>query len=86
MTYRNVSPVVIQSLERYVEHRIAPGGFLLAVLSNNLREACGRADSENRYALFDIVGYIYNELPATCWGSPERVREWLQREPQGGAA
>lgn len=66
-----------ESLERYVEHKIPTGGFLEAVLSNNLVEAVGRADSENIQRLPEIVRYVYNKLPSSCWGSPEKVKEWL---------
>lgn len=67
----------IGGIDRYVENHIEPGGFLRAVLENNLKEALGRADGTNREALFDIVAYIYNECPFQCWGSPERVAFWL---------
>jgi hypothetical protein len=23
------------------------------------------------------VGWLYNEAPAQCWGSPAKVKEWL---------
>ena len=64
-------------IRRYVEDRIPPGGFLTAVLCNDLTEAVGRADSENTYALPAIVAYIYNETPADCHGSREIVAKWL---------
>ena len=69
---------IIPSIERYVSRRIPTGGFLEAVLSNDLKEACARADNQNRQLLFEIVGYIYNEVPAQCWGSPEKVNLWLR--------
>jgi hypothetical protein len=72
---------IIPSLRRYADNHIPTGGFLQAVLENNLSEACARADSNNRTLLFEIVSYCYNELPGGCWGSPERVQLWL-----GGAA
>lgn len=49
-----------------------------AVLENNLTEAFGRADMDNREAMFDIVQYCYNELPFVCWGSKEKVSKWLE--------
>ncbi len=70
----------IGGIDRYVNQRIEPGGFLRAVFENNLSEAFGRADIENRESLFDIVAYIYNDCPSACWGSPERVQKWLDRE------
>ena len=64
-------------IKRYVENRIPPGGFLTAVLENNLRKSFGQADKENREALFEIVCHCYKELPYDCWGSPEKVKNWL---------
>jgi hypothetical protein len=77
---RRIPDDVRQTLALYVEHRIQPGGFLTAVLENDLREACGRADDECRECLFDIVCYIYNELPAACWGDRGAVHRWLTAE------
>lgn len=66
------------AMQRYIENRIPPGHFLTAVLSNDLSEACGRADDDNRHRLFEIVSWVYNEAPSACWGSPQRVAEWLR--------
>lgn len=71
---------IIATLRRYVDDKIPTGGFLQSVLSNDLTEACVRADDINRYILFDIVKYIYNNLPMNCWGSPEKVQRWLEKE------
>ncbi len=70
-------------LDNYVQHRIPPGGFLRAVLENNLREAFARADKHNRVAMFDIVCYCHWEIPGDCGGSPERVKAWLST-PRAG--
>lgn len=66
-----------ESLKRYVENKIPTGGFLEAVLSNDLVGAIGRADSENINRLPEIVRYVYNALPPNCWGSREKVVQWL---------
>ena len=66
------------ALDRYVQHKILPGGFLVSVLSNDLFGAVARADSENLAALTDIVKYIYNELPTGCWGSWEQIRWFVE--------
>jgi len=68
------------AMQRYIESRIPPGGFLTAVLNNDLAGAFARADHINRMHLYDIVRFLYNEAPSTCWGSPERVKRWLQKE------
>jgi hypothetical protein len=66
------------ALDRYVNHKILPGGFLMKVLSNDLFGAVGQADSENAAALPDIVRYIYNQLPANAWGSQELVYKFVE--------
>lgn len=69
--------------QRYVEHGIAPGGFLTAVICNDLFGAVGRADSTNRRALPEICQFWYAEAPGVCWGSPERMERWMN---SGGLA
>jgi len=65
------------AIDRYVNDRIMPGGFLYAVLTNNLFEAIGRADCHSLDNLVDICSYICNEIPSVCWGSAEKVDNWL---------
>ena len=65
------------TLGRYVKDKIPTGGFLEAVLSNDLVGAVGRADSENIQRIPEIVKYIYNNLPSNCWGDTETVTKWL---------
>lgn len=69
---------IIETLNNYVKNRIPTGGFLHAVLSNDLTMACMKADDRNKYRLFEIIQYIYNDLPSNCWGSPEKVDTWLK--------
>lgn len=57
------------SLKLYVEHKVPTGSFLEAVLSNDLFDAVGRADSANIKQIDEIVKYIFNELPSNCWGN-----------------
>lgn len=70
---------VISSLDRYVKHGVPTGGFLKAVLSNDLLESVSRADSGNLSVLPEIVLYIHNHLPSGCHGSRERVQMWIQK-------
>ena len=67
------------ALDRYVNDRIAPGGFLMAVLSNDLFGAVGQADSENLAALPDIVRYVYNEMPSGSWGNKDIIWRWVEQ-------
>lgn len=66
------------ALERYLNHGILPGGFMTAVLENNLRDAIARADHGNGRNLRNIVGYVYNHLPSDAWGSRERVEAYVE--------
>jgi len=75
-----MNPITRNNIDEYVLHHRDPGDFLQAVLANDLREAFGRADDENRYAMFDIVAYCWNNIPASAWGSWDTVRRWL-KEP-----
>jgi len=65
------------SLDRYVKNKIPTGDFLRAVLENNLFMSFSRADLENGRDLREIVQYVYKELPGDCWGSVEKVTNWL---------
>ena len=71
---------IIESIQRYVEHGIPTGGFLEAVICNNLREAVGRADHKNILILPAIVSYLYNECPMGCWGTADSFKEWISRK------
>ena len=65
------------SLDAYGKKGVPVGGFLFAVLSNDIFAAVGRADDANYRALGDIVKYVYNNLPMGCHGSEEAVERWL---------
>jgi len=67
-----------EAIDRYVADHCPVGGFLTAVLSNDLRSAVGQADDENLAHLPDIVCYLHWEVPASCWGSPKAVEKWLK--------
>ena len=63
-------------MEKYIEDGIRGGDFLTAVLSNDLKRAVWIADSENIKLLPDIITWLYNEVPQSCWGSKENVENW----------
>lgn len=71
-------------LVRWIVKGIPTGGFLAAVLRNDLRDACARIDEDNRPFLPDVVKWLYNYAPAITWGCPEHVAAWpaiARREP-----
>lgn len=63
----------------YVEKGEKPGGFLRAVLSNDLVEAFGYADATNYASMHLWARWLFNEAPADCWGSPAKVKAWLAK-------
>jgi len=67
----------LETLQRYIDRGLPPGGFLEAVLENNLVDAVVRADSKNREAIPAIVEHIWNKAPARCWANRERVDRWI---------
>jgi hypothetical protein len=64
-------------LIHYIAKGLVPGHFLQAVLKNDLKEVIARGDDECLAALPAIVRWLYNEAPAPCWGSPEKVASWV---------
>lgn len=76
----SISDHMMDAIDRYIQHGIAPGGFLTAVITNDLAEAVGRADQHNMRNLPAYVAYFYNEAPADCWGSPDRMRAYMKRK------
>jgi len=73
--YKNIPENIQASILRYVEHRIKPGGFLTAVLNNDLYNATGRADSESLKYLHLIVMWFANKCP-NLYG-PENFKNHL---------
>lgn len=62
----------------YITEGNPVGGFLHAILSNDLKRACNAADDNNQKVIYDYVLFLYNFAPAACWGSPERVEQWMK--------
>jgi len=64
-------------LKLYLEEGVLPGGFLTAVLENDLKGSLAAADDQSVRELPGLVSYLYNEIPSTAWGSPENVEQWI---------
>jgi len=67
------------AIDAWVNTARPVGGFLRAVLSNDLAGAVSHADDENIVALPIIVRYLYNRCPAGCWGSEENFMSWPEQ-------
>jgi len=80
INYERLPEHIRGGAKRYIEYGIQPGHFLTAVICNDLFEAFARADITCRNALFDIVGFFYNEAPGGCWGSSEKMKAYIEKK------
>jgi hypothetical protein len=78
MNYDRLPEHMREGAKMYVEHGRLSGGFLTAVLENNLVEAFGKADGINSISMENWVRWLYNDAPMNSWGSPEAVSEWCK--------
>ncbi len=69
-----------ESLAAYANDGRPTGGFIEACIANNLSLAIARADAESLHVLPAIVGYLYNECPSQCWGTPESFTDWINKK------
>jgi len=67
------------AIVRYIFEGSIPGGFLKAIITNDLKNAVGRADDENLAILNRYIVFFYNHAPAGCWGGPEQFENWVKR-------
>ena len=74
------------SLKRYVLMGDPVGGFLSAVLENDLFGAVGMADERNAPEINRYVRWLYNYAPAVCKGSREARRAWQEAGGREGLA
>lgn len=72
-----VPPLLMNGLDQYVEHRIRTGGFLEAILKGDLYDTMQKGDLTNLMRIKPIVDYIIYCLPASSYGSAEKVEAWL---------
>ena len=80
MTEYGIPGYMQGGLIRYFNDRLPPGGFLTAVLENDLMGAFAHADDTNKRRMRSYVMWLYNEVPGRPnggWGSPEAVKKWL---------
>jgi hypothetical protein len=66
-----------ESANNYLMYGYLPGGFLGAVLRNDLFKAASCADHQNRPVLSEIALAVYNNFPARSFGSEELIKAWV---------
>jgi hypothetical protein len=70
----------------YVEQGVEPGGFMRALLSNDLRGAIASADGTNIARIPHWVSWMENNLPSGSWGSAANYQGWVMRCGLAGQA
>ena len=74
-----VPPRLRKIIDNYVKFGFRPGGFIQAVLKNNLFSAVARADPVSMNHLKEVVQYIFNAAPSSTHGSHEKVEAHLKK-------
>jgi len=69
---------MVGSVKMYIEQGISGGGFLTALFENNLSSAFSNADNVNTEAMKEWTVFLFNYVPASCWGSKEKVQAWIK--------
>lgn len=67
-----------KDLTDYILRGQPMGHFLTAFVCNDLKQACVRADDDNKYRIWNIAFFLYNHAPMECWGSTERYEKWIR--------
>ena len=65
-----------QSANNFLMYGMMPGGFLEAVLRNDLYRAASCADHQNRNMLADVALSVYHNFPPGSFGNEENVKAW----------
>jgi len=76
--YNAIPSHMREAITRYVERGELYGHFLTALFSNDLHGVFARADTTSRALLHTYVKLIYNRIPGNAWGSPEKVKEYME--------
>lgn len=85
LNWYRIPPHMQDSLRAFFEVGCPVGGFLTAVLSNDLMESFARADSHNRVLMHDYCLFLYNQAPQIT-RSKKGVEEWISRGGLTGLA
>ena len=67
-------------LVRFLVYGIPTGGYLMAVLSNDLKATFAQGDDESLEGLKGLMTWLHSFAPAVAKGSKESYRAWLAQE------
>lgn len=74
-----------KSLANYLAFGRPVGGFLAAVIDNNLRESAVKADDAVILADIKAIAlWLYYRAPTRAYGHPDARKAWMNHEGQSG--
>lgn len=79
-----VSPIIQDSVNRYIKDACPVGSFLQAVIENNLEAAAMKADIHNSVTLVAITAYVHNKIPPIARGSKAAYANWIKPKEDDG--
>jgi hypothetical protein len=74
----NVHEDCREAIFNYLAYGYDPGGFLTAVLTNDLYRAAGISDFENKKRLAFVANFVAMNLPLACYGTAKKMRAWME--------
>ena len=86
-SYQQLPVQLRRGMHDYIEFGARPDNFLSAVISNNLREAAGLADSTiTAETLRTLCQWLYVEASFLCHGSEDNMNAWIAKGGKRGIA
>lgn len=79
---KKIPAITLHGIQQYVAYGTPGGSFLRALLTNDLGGVHSMADDENWAALRDILYYLNNCTPMSCYGEPDAYESWIERKRQ----
>jgi hypothetical protein len=73
-----IPEVCRKDMSRYIVDGVRPGGFLFAVLTNDLCRTYLYLDDINRDRIGDYITFLTQYAPPNCFGSRAKVEEWIE--------
>lgn len=73
-----VPELIFGGIKRFFRYHLEPGAGLNAILSNDLRTTVQYCRNDVLESLRQIM-FLLNDLPSDCWGTQERVNDWISQ-------
>ena len=71
-----------EAIFNYLVYGWEPGGFLTAVMANDLYRAATVSDIANVNNLAYVAKFVVYALPQACYGNYDQIKNWLQLTDQ----